>query len=130
MSQTQPTATKAHLVVAGVSGLSVTVLEFAAVRYMAPSFGQSSYVWANVIGVILLALSLGYWFGGRLADRSETGRPLYTAYVLAAAYVTAIAFLGSALCQALVPTEVVQHITENVRHVLVLCRQRHGWFVR
>jgi spermidine synthase len=73
---------------------------------MAPSFGQSNYVWANVIGVILLALSLGYWFGGRLADRSTTGRPLYTAYVIAAVYVTAIAWLGDGLCEALVPREV------------------------
>jgi spermidine synthase len=36
---------------------------------MAPFFGASTIVWANTIGVVLLALSIGYWFGGRLADR-------------------------------------------------------------
>ena len=106
MTEVARDARAAHLVVAGVSGLSVTLLEFAAVRFMAPSFGQSNYVWANVIGVILLALALGYWLGGRLADRSETGRPLYTAYVLASAYVVAIAWFGGPLCDWLVPREV------------------------
>lgn len=103
MEEPRPLVRKAHLAVAGVAGLAVTVLEFAAVRFMAPSFGQSNYVWANVVGVILLALALGYWFGGRLADRSRSGRRLYVAYVLAAAYVVGIAFLGGALCQWLVP---------------------------
>ncbi|MFV1959076.1 MAG: hypothetical protein ACC662_06645, partial [Planctomycetota bacterium] len=69
----------------------------------APSFGQSNYVWANVVGVILLALSLGYWLGGRLADRSVTARPLQVAYVLAAVYAVLIAFLGGRLCTWLVP---------------------------
>ena len=39
---------------------------------MAPFFGASTIVWANTIGVVLVALSLGYWFGGRLADRSPS----------------------------------------------------------
>ncbi len=105
MTDTTSGARKAHLVVAGLSGLAVTVLEFGAVRFMAPSFGQSNYVWANVIGVILLALSLGYWMGGRLADRSTSGRPLFVAYLLAAGYAVLIAFLGGALCTWLVPAE-------------------------
>ena len=39
---------------------------------MAPFFGASTIVWANTIGVVLVALSAGYWFGGRLADRHPT----------------------------------------------------------
>jgi spermidine synthase len=92
-----------HLVVAGVSGAAVTILEFAAVRLFAPWFGQSNYVWANVIGVILLALAIGYWAGGRLADRSATAVPLYVAYVAAALYVTGVAFLGPSLASWLMP---------------------------
>ena len=34
-----------------------------------PYFGASTIVWANTIGVVLVALSVGYWFGGRFADR-------------------------------------------------------------
>jgi spermidine synthase len=43
--------------------------EIAAVRLMSPFFGASTIVWANTIGVVLVALSIGYWLGGRLGDR-------------------------------------------------------------
>ena len=43
------------LLVAALSGFCVMVLEFAAVRMLAPAFGQANQVWANVIGAILLA---------------------------------------------------------------------------
>ncbi len=96
----------AHLAVAAVSGLAVTVLEFGAVRFMAPYFGQSNYVWSNVVGVILLALALGYWVGGRVADRSASARRLYVAYLVAAMWAVVVAVLGPDLCAWLVPREV------------------------
>ncbi len=46
--------------------------EIAVARLMAPFFGASTIVWANTIGVVLVALSIGYWLGGRLADRNPT----------------------------------------------------------
>lgn len=94
----------AHWTVAGVSGFCVIVLEFAAVRLMAPAFGQSNYVWSNVIGTILLALALGYWAGGRLGERSRSGRPLYLGYAICALWTLGVAYAGPALCQALTPS--------------------------
>src|SRR5215216_2738528 len=52
-----------------VVGTTTLGAEIAAARLMAPFFGDSTIVWANTIAIVLVALSIGYWFGGRLADR-------------------------------------------------------------
>jgi spermidine synthase len=52
-----------------VVGTSTLGAEIAAARLMAPFFGASTIVWANTIAIVLVALSVGYWFGGRMADR-------------------------------------------------------------
>ena len=52
-----------------VSGFALMVFELAGARILAPGIGSSTYVWTSVIGVIIAALSLGYWIGGRIADK-------------------------------------------------------------
>ncbi len=44
-------------------------LEILASRFLAPHFGNSVYVWGSLISVFLGALSIGYSWGGRIADR-------------------------------------------------------------
>jgi spermidine synthase len=65
--------------------------EIAAVRLLAPYFGASTVVWANTIGVVLVALSVGYWLGGKAADRRPDLRSL------------CLLTLGAAVALALVP---------------------------
>src|SRR6266581_1758853 len=55
-----------------VVGAASLGAEIAAARLMAPFFGASTIVWANTIATVLVALSAGYWVGGRLADRDPT----------------------------------------------------------
>ncbi len=59
-----------------VVGMASLGAEIAAARLMAPYFGASTIVWANTIGVVLVALSIGYWLGGRLGDRYPRPREL------------------------------------------------------
>jgi spermidine synthase len=91
--RTIPRPERAHLAalvfVVGASSLGV---EIAAARLLAPYFGASTVVWANTIGVVLVALSAGYWFGGRYADRHPHLRGLCLLVLAAAVLVAAIPF--------------------------------------
>jgi spermidine synthase len=77
--------------VVGASSLGV---EIAAARLLAPYFGASTVVWANTIGVVLVALSVGYWFGGRYADRHPHLRSLCLLVLAASVLIAAVPFLA------------------------------------
>ena len=47
-----------------VSGTVVMVLELIGSRILAPYLGTSIFVWTSLIGIILAALSGGYYLGG------------------------------------------------------------------
>jgi MFS family permease len=64
--------------VAFFSGAVVMIVELVASRIMAPYLGASVITWTSIIGVILLSLSVGYWYGGRRADRGASGAALAT----------------------------------------------------
>ncbi|MDZ4169698.1 MAG: fused MFS/spermidine synthase [Coriobacteriia bacterium] len=57
-------------------GASLMALEFIAARLLAPTLGSSVFVWGAVISIVMVALSLGYWAGGQIADRFGSTRTL------------------------------------------------------
>ena len=77
--------------IAGAASLS---LEMAASRLLAPYFGSSLFVWANLIGLILLYLTLGYYGGGLLADRYPRPQVFYTLTSIAALLIALIPFIA------------------------------------
>ena len=66
-----------------VCGALVMVYEITGSRLLSPYLGASTYVWTSLIGVILAALSLGYWFGGRWADKKPDIKVLASVIFLA-----------------------------------------------
>jgi spermidine synthase len=72
-----------------LAGVGTLATEICASRLLAPYFGSSTIVWANLIGLVLASLSLGYWLGGKIADRRPDPR-LLGAIVLAAALLVAL----------------------------------------
>ncbi len=66
------------------AGMTTLAVEISASRLLGWVFGTSNLVWANVIGLILLFLTIGYFVGGRWADRSPQHRTFFRLYLWAA----------------------------------------------
>jgi spermidine synthase len=77
-----------------VAGACSLAVELSASRLLAPYFGTSLFVWANLIGLILLYLTIGYYLGGRLADRYPKPEVLYTLTIIAAFLISLIPLLS------------------------------------
>ncbi|MFN8474947.1 MAG: fused MFS/spermidine synthase [Anaerolineae bacterium] len=86
---TQLAVLRALVLVAGMASLGI---EMAASRLLAPYFGTSLLIWANIIGLMLVYLALGYWLGGRLADRRPDPTWLYGIAALAGVLIGLIPF--------------------------------------
>jgi len=76
-------------IIAFASGMTTLAVELSASRLLGNVFGSSNLVWANVIGLMLLYLTLGYFIGGRWADRSPKATVLLQ-IVLWAAFLCAL----------------------------------------
>jgi spermidine synthase len=79
------------------AGIGSLATEITASRLLAPYFGSSTIVWANLIGLVLASLSVGYWLGGRIADRRPEPRLLGLVVVTAGVWVAAVTFLSKPL---------------------------------
>jgi len=74
-------------------GALLMALEIMGSRLLAPSYGDTVYVWGSVIGVFLLSLSVGYCLGGRMADRRPSGHVLSLIVLLVGVSIPAIPFV-------------------------------------
>ncbi len=91
------------LCAAAAGGISVMTVELAAVRLLAPWFGTSQTVWTNVIGVVLLALAIGYLLGARWAVGPNPARRFGALLLISGAIVAALPLAARVLGAALVP---------------------------
>ena len=85
-----------------LGGFAVMVLEIIGARYLAKDFGGSFYIWISQIGVILIAMALGYAVGGALADRFRRAAFLALPLAMAAAAIWFIPNFAPPLIEKLV----------------------------
>ncbi len=84
------------------AGIGSLATEIAASRLLAPYFGSSTIVWANLIGIVLAGLAFGYWIGGRIADRRPEPRLLGLIVLAAAIWVAITPFVARPFLDAAV----------------------------
>jgi len=60
------------------AGMVTLALEISASRLLGSVFGTSNLVWASIIGLILIYLSVGYFLGGWWADKSPQWHTMFT----------------------------------------------------
>ncbi|GAC1369836.1 MAG: hypothetical protein NVS2B12_25060 [Ktedonobacteraceae bacterium] len=77
-----------------VAGAASLAIELSASRLLAPYFGTSLFVWANLIGLILLYLTVGYYAGGNLSDSHPRPVILYAITTLAALFIALIPLIA------------------------------------
>jgi spermidine synthase len=79
-----------------VSGAIVMALELVGSRLLAPSFGDSIFVWGSLIGVVMTSLAIGYYTGGKLADRNPSYRT-FSLIILSAGFLIILIPISSPL---------------------------------
>lgn len=103
MSQQGPSV-RVVLASAFLGGAGTMTVELAAVRLIAPWYGTSAAVWTNVIGVILLALAVGYLVGARLSRGPSPGTWLGRALLLASIFTVWLPFGAGPVCELFLPS--------------------------
>lgn len=82
------------LLVVFTCGMTTMAVEMSASRLLAPYFGTTLIIWANLIGLILIYLTIGYYLGGRLADRFPEETVLYTLIAVAGFAIGLVPFVA------------------------------------
>ncbi len=54
-----------------ICGAMTMILELVAARVLSPYVGSSNLIWTSIIGIMLTCMSLGYWLGGKIADKKQ-----------------------------------------------------------
>lgn len=83
-----------------ISGMTVLAAELAAGRLIGNVFGTSNIVWASIIGLILIYLTVGYFLGGKWADANPTPAALYRVLAWGAFTLGLVPYIASPVLRA------------------------------
>jgi len=92
-----------------VAGFIMMVIEIIGARFLARDFGSSFHVWVSQIGVVLIALALGYYTGGALSDRGGRGGILSVLLIVAGVALVLIPDFAAAVIDGIISRHPVDH---------------------
>lgn len=99
-----------------LSGAIGMGLELVASRILSPYVGSSNVVWTSIIGIILVSMSLGYWLGGKLADKRAEQTVISKILLISAAFTSIIPIL-----ETLVVKQLAGMLENNLIVAAILC---------
>ena len=104
-----------------ISGMTTLAAELAASRLIGNVFGTSNLVWASIIGLILIYLTVGYFLGGKWADANPTPTAMYRVLAWGAFTLGLVPYIaGPVLRSAATAFEVLQVGILGVSFIAVL----------
>ncbi len=80
-----------------VTGAAVLVIEIVAIRLFSPHYGNTIFTVSGVLTLILTALSIGYYGGGKIADRYPLPAVFFGLILSSGALLMGFHFLGMLL---------------------------------
>ena len=91
------------------------ILELVAARILSPYVGSSNLIWTTIIGIMLTSMSIGYWLGGKIADKKPDIN-LLSLFILCGAFFTSlIPILESILVKPL------SELSDQLVFVAIVC---------
>ncbi len=84
-------------VAAFIAGAAIMIVEISGNRLIAPVYGNTIYTWTALIGVVLVAMSVGGYFGGRLADNNPRAAVVGTLLAVAGIFTALIPAAAAAV---------------------------------
>jgi spermidine synthase len=80
-----------------ITGSCVLIVEIVAVRVLSPYYGSTIFTVSSVISVILAALSIGYYIGGKLADKNPSKKFFFATIMFSGLLILGLHILGMIL---------------------------------
>ena len=100
-----------------LSGALTMMLELIAARVLSPYVGSSNLIWTTIIGIMLTSMSIGYWFGGKMADKNkENDIKILSNYLLVSAIATSIIPILEVIF-----IDVLSQLSRNLIVVAIIC---------
>ncbi len=94
-----------------ICGAMTMILELVATRVLSPYVGSSNLIWTSIIGIMLICMSLGYWIGGKIADKKQDLKDL-SEFILIAAITTSLI--------PIFETIIVNELAENLHQLIIV----------
>ncbi|RAP26289.1 hypothetical protein DID74_02230 [Candidatus Marinamargulisbacteria bacterium SCGC AG-333-B06] len=90
------------LITSFFTGAIILSYEILMIHMITPYFGSSHIIWANIIATVIIALAIGYKYGGTLADRYPNYQSLYNILILGCCLFS-IAYIGNhTVCETII----------------------------